>query len=47
MNDEEWQEHLEKYPDTGKPSWMNEIIIPPAGGEKPKPNERIFYSTGC
>jgi len=45
MTDEEWQEYLEKYPETGKPSWMKEIIIP--SGEKIVPNERIFYSTGC
>ena len=45
MTDEEWQQYLQQYPETGKPSWMKEIIIP--SGEKPVPNERIFYSTGC
>ena len=45
MTDEEWQQYLQQYPETGKPSWMKEIIIP--SGEKPVPNERIFYGTGC
>lgn len=45
MNDEEWQNHLKQYPETGKPSWMKEITIP--SNEKPVLNELIFYSSGC
>ena len=45
LTDEEWQEKLKTYPNTGKPSWMNEIIIPLKS--KPAPNETVFYGTGC
>ena len=45
MNDEEWQQNLKQAPDTGKPSWMKEIIVPLK--QKPKDNELIFYSSGC
>ncbi len=45
MNDEEWQETLKTAPDTGKPSWMKEIILPQ--DQKPKDNELIFFSSGC
>ncbi len=45
LTDEEWQELLKKYPNTGKPSWMDEIIIPL--NTKPAENETVFYGTGC
>ena len=45
MTDEEWQEKLRDYPSTGKPSWMEEIIVPLK--MKPEANETIFYGTGC
>ncbi len=45
LNDEEWQQLLEKSPNTGKPSWMQEIIVPVEN--KPADNETIFYGTGC
>ena len=45
MNDEEWQQNLKVAPDTGKPSWMKEIIVPLK--QKPKDNELIFFSSGC
>jgi len=45
LTDEEWQEKLKTYPNTGKPSWMKEIIIPI--NTKPVPNETVFYGTGC
>ena len=45
LTDEEWQEKLKTYPNTGKPSWMKEIIIPLK--TKPAPNETVFYGTGC
>ena len=45
LTDEEWQKNLETYPDEGRPSWMQDIIIPLK--ETPKTNERFFYSTGC
>ena len=46
LTDEEWQEMLKQKPDTGKPSWMKEIMIP-FKGEKPVDNETVFYGTGC
>ena len=45
MTDEEWQEKLKSYPNTGKPSWMEEITIP--GDNKPADNETVFYGSGC
>jgi len=45
MNDEEWQEKLKQYPDTGKPSWMKEIKVPLK--QKPADNETVYYGTGC
>ena len=45
LNDEEWQEKIKTYPDTGKPSWMDEIIVPLK--TKPVDNEKVFFSSGC
>ncbi len=45
MTDEEWQKKLKEYPSTGKPSWMDEIIVPLK--KKPEANESVFYGTGC
>ena len=45
LTDEEWQEKLKQYPDTGKPSWMEEIIVPV--DKKPADNETVFYGSGC
>ena len=45
MTDEEWQQKLKEYPSTGKPSWMEEIIVPIK--VKPEDNETVFYGTGC
>ena len=45
MTDEEWQEKLKQYPNTGKPSWMDEIIVPI--DQKPADNETVFYGSGC
>ena len=45
MNDEEWQQKLKEYPNTGKPSWMEEIIVPLK--KKVENNEMIYYGTGC
>ena len=47
LTDEEWQEMLKQKPDTGKPSWMKEIMIPMKGEEKVTDNETVFYGTGC
>lgn len=47
LTDEEWQKNLETYPDEGRPSWMQDIIVPLKPTEAPKANERFFYSTGC
>ena len=47
FTDEEWQEHLKQYPNTGKPAWMNEIIIPIPTNKKPADNETVFYGSGC
>ena len=45
LNDEEWQQKLKEYPNTGKPTWMDELIVPI--NQKPVDNEEIFYGTGC
>ena len=45
LNDEEWQEKLKEYPDTGKPEWMKEIIAPVK--QAPKDNEDVSYGSGC
>lgn len=45
LTDEEWQKNLETSPDEGRPSWMQDIIVPLK--DAPKTNERFFYSTGC
>ena len=47
LTDEEWQKNLETYPDEGRPSWMQDIIVPMKPAETPKPDESYFYSTGC
>ena len=47
LTDEEWQKNLETYPDEGRPSWMQDIIVPLKPAEAPKPDESYFYSTGC
>ncbi len=47
LTDEEWQKNLETYPDEGRPSWMQDIIVPLKPAEAPKVDERYFYSTGC
>ena len=47
LTDEEWQKNLETYPDEGRPTWMQDIIVPLKPAEAPKANERFFYSTGC
>ena len=46
LTDEEWQEKLKTAPDTGKPSWMEEITIP-LKPQSVKDNETVFYGTGC
>ena len=45
LTDEEWQQQLEQNPRKGVPEWMNRIIVPMKN--QPKPNEEIFYSSGC
>ena len=45
MTDEEWQEKLKQYPNTGIPSWMDEITVPLE--QAPTDNEQVFYSSGC
>ncbi len=45
MNDEEWQQKLEKEPRLGVPKWMEEIILPL--DQAPVDNEEVFYSSGC
>lgn len=45
MNDEEWQQQLEKSPRLGVPAWMNTIIVPL--DEAPVDNDKVFYSSGC
>ena len=45
MTDEEWQEKVRQYPDTGKPSWMKEIKV--SVKQKPADNETVYYGTGC
>lgn len=45
LNDEEWQEKVKAYPNTGKPSWMKEIVVPLK--LKPADNEEVFYGSGC
>ena len=45
LTDEEWQKNLESHPDEGRPTWMQDIIVPLK--ETPKTNEKFFYSTGC
>ena len=45
MNDEEWQQQLEKIPRLGVPAWMNTIIVPL--DEAPVDNDKVFYSSGC
>ena len=45
LTDEEWQNNLETSPDEGRPSWMQEIMVPLK--EAQKTNEKFFYSTGC
>ncbi|WP_103071259.1 DUF3160 domain-containing protein [Aquimarina sediminis] len=44
LTDEEWQEMLEKNQAPEMPAWIKEIIVPI---DSPKPNEKIFYSSGC
>jgi hypothetical protein len=45
MTDEEWQQKLRQYPNTGRPSWMEEITVPL--NQTPSDNEVVFYSSGC
>lgn len=45
LTDEEWQEQLEKNPRKGVPEWMKSITVPL--NKMPKPNEEVFYSSGC
>ncbi len=45
MNDEEWQQKLEKEPRLGVPKWMEEITVPLE--QSPVDNEEVFYSSGC
>lgn len=45
MTDEEWQQKLRQYPNTGLPSWMEEITVPL--NQTPSDNEVVFYSSGC
>jgi hypothetical protein len=45
MNDEEWQQRLEKEPRLGVPQWMEEITVPLE--KTPVDNEEVFYSSGC
>ncbi|MBO4851728.1 MAG: DUF3160 domain-containing protein [Prevotella sp.] len=45
LNDEEWQQMLKEHPNTGKPSWMDEIIAPLK--QKPVDNEDVSYGSGC
>jgi len=45
LNDEEWQQYLEKHPREGVPQWMQPIIVPLDNA--PVDNESVFYSTGC
>ena len=45
MNDEEWQQRLEKEPRLGVPEWMQPILVPLK--QAPKDNEEVFYSSGC
>ncbi len=45
MNDEEWQQRLEKNPRQGVPEWMTPIVVPLK--EAPVDNEEVFYSSGC
>jgi hypothetical protein len=44
LTDEEWQLMLEKNKAPKIPEWMKEIIVPI---HSPKPNQKIFYSSGC
>ena len=45
LNDEEWQQHLERNPRSGVPEWMTPIIVPLE--RTPVDNESVFYSSGC
>ena len=45
LTDEEWQEMLPKAPAYGRPSWMEEIIVPLK--KAPEVNSEVFYSGGC
>ena len=41
LTDEEWQKNLETYPDEGRPSWMQDIMVPLKPAEAPKPNSGL------
>ena len=45
MNDEEWQQRLEKKPRLGVPQWMKPVTVPLQ--QAPQDNEEVFYSSGC
>ena len=45
LNDEEWQEYLDRNPRSGVPEWMTPIIVPLE--RTPVDNESVFYSSGC
>jgi hypothetical protein len=43
LTDEEWQKMLDEGKAPAPPQWMKNILI----DEKPKADERVFYSSGC
>lgn len=45
LTDEEWQQMLPEEPNLGRPSWMQEIIVPLK--ERPESNREVFYSSDC
>ena len=45
LNDEEWQQYLDRNPRSGVPEWMTPIIVPLE--RTPVDNESVFYSSGC
>jgi len=44
LTDEQWQERIKQQKLPPIPEWMKDIIYDKAG---PKPDEKIFYSSGC
>ncbi|MES2733740.1 MAG: DUF3160 domain-containing protein [Bacteroidota bacterium] len=45
LTDEEWQKMLDDNQAPALPDWMKDIILPTK--DKPVPDEKIFYSSGC